>query len=212
MSRYYGNERQQAWSHLPVAIGSCRRYSSVCAVDFCFVINFHLRHDDHFHCFIGMAICILTQNRIGSIGAVFEPHERVSGRCHVLLEECRKHVTFSKNFLFSSHLLSQCRSPFLIMSANYTGSILNLEYTRSFSKISCHRDFYFIHVVCCYFVFLSGIVCFITRAWCRFKWLHASFGRIYIISMLWATASSLLINNTGLPDAVLISFAYTMAG
>ena len=33
---------------------------------------------------------------------------------------------------------------------------------------------------------------------------------MYIISMLLATASALLINNTGLPGPTLVSFSYTM--
>jgi len=42
--------------------------------------------------------------------------------------------------------------------------------------------------------------------------LHAWFGRIYILSMLWTTSASLLINNDGLPLAVLVSFAAVMGG
>lgn len=36
--------------------------------------------------------------------------------------------------------------------------------------------------------------------------------RAYIISMLWATATSLIIHNTGLPPATLISFVWVMGG
>ena len=41
---------------------------------------------------------------------------------------------------------------------------------------------------------------------------HQWFGRVYILSMLYATASSLLIHNTGLPLAVLYSFAICIGG
>mmetsp|Transcript_16091 Transcript_16091/g.28114 ORF Transcript_16091/g.28114 Transcript_16091/m.28114 type:complete len:323 (+) Transcript_16091:145-1113(+) len=84
--------------------------------------------------------------------------------------------------------------------------------TYSFDKYSCMVEFYFAHLVFNYFVFLSGIACFITRIWVRYIHFHKWFGRIYILSMLWSTSTSLLINNTGLPLATLISFAAVMGG
>jgi hypothetical protein len=42
--------------------------------------------------------------------------------------------------------------------------------------------------------------------------LHSWFGRIYILAMLWSTSVSLLINNEGLPIAVLVSFIAVMGG
>jgi len=38
------------------------------------------------------------------------------------------------------------------------------------------------------------------------------FGRVYILAMLWSTATSLLVHNTGLPAGVLISFVWVMGG
>jgi hypothetical protein len=37
-------------------------------------------------------------------------------------------------------------------------------------------------------------------------------GRLYIIFMLWATGTSLLVHNAGLPTAVLISFVWVLGG
>jgi hypothetical protein len=42
--------------------------------------------------------------------------------------------------------------------------------------------------------------------------MHVWFGRFYILLMLWCTASSLLIHNTGLPIPVLFSFLYALGG
>ena len=86
------------------------------------------------------------------------------------------------------------------------------SYTYHYSKYSCSTAFYFIHVVFCYIVFLSGLFAFISRLHHKLKPSHQWFGRIYILSMLYATASSLLIHNTGLPLAVLISFCFCIGG
>ena len=70
------------------------------------------------------------------------------------------------------------------------------------------------HVFFCYCVFLSGIGCMITRLvpgppeWRIHSWC----GWAYIISMIWAMATSLLIHNTGLPPAVLVSFIWVLGG
>jgi hypothetical protein len=71
---------------------------------------------------------------------------------------------------------------------------------------------WFIHIACAYFVAISGLLCFITRAVNSLKKYHIWFGRVYIISMLWCTASSLLVHNNGLPLAVLISFGWVLGG
>lgn len=91
-------------------------------------------------------------------------------------------------------------------------SLYNLDYTYHYSKYSCISSFYFLHVIACYFVFLSGILCFFTRLFNSTKFLHIWMGRLYILSMLYATATSLLIHNAGLPPAVLISFIYVVGG
>jgi hypothetical protein len=59
---------------------------------------------------------------------------------------------------------------------------------------------------------ISGILGFITRLVPKLKWTHIYVGRLYIVSMLWATATSLLIHNTGLPLGVLISFIWVLSG
>ncbi|KAJ3059494.1 hypothetical protein HDU99_006323 [Rhizoclosmatium hyalinum] len=41
---------------------------------------------------------------------------------------------------------------------------------------------------------------------------HHWLGKAYILSILWATASSLLIHNKGLPTGVIFSFAWVMLG
>ena len=88
--------------------------------------------------------------------------------------------------------------------------MINFEYTYDFSKYSCSVSFYYIHLITAYLVFLSGIACFITRIHSKLYFLHHWFGKLYILSMLYATASSLLIHNTGLPFAILISFGYVL--
>jgi len=90
-------------------------------------------------------------------------------------------------------------------------SLYDATYTYSNDKYSCVQGFYFAHLVFNWFVFLSGVACLITRLVpARFKYLHSWFGRIYILSMLWSTTTSLLMNNTGLPLSTLISFAAVM--
>lgn len=94
-----------------------------------------------------------------------------------------------------------------------SSSLYSPDYTYSYDKYSCIRGFYFAHLVFNYLVFLSGIVCLATRvAPPRYKRLHSWFGRIYILSMLWSTVTSLLMNNTGLPLSTIISFGAVMGG
>jgi len=88
-----------------------------------------------------------------------------------------------------------------------SSSVYNPNITVSYDKISCMREFFFLHLAMNYIIFISGIVCFITRLLPnKYKFIHAWSGRIYVISMLWTTTSSLLINNTGLPLSTLILF------
>lgn len=94
----------------------------------------------------------------------------------------------------------------------YNWSTDDLTYTVSYSKISCWRPMYFAHVFWCYVIALSGIFCMVSRVHPVLHKFHAWSGRIYIISMLWATATSLLIHNTGLPAAVLVSFIICLGG
>jgi hypothetical protein len=97
-------------------------------------------------------------------------------------------------------------------NAEDNSTLFDPRVTYSFDKYSCMVEFYFIHIVFNYLIFLSGIACLVTRVWTRFISWHKWSGRIYILSMLWSTCSSLLINNTGLPLATLISFGAVMGG
>ena len=121
-------------------------------------------------------------------------------------------------FRFGKHPLSRfsMESLFSNMSDSMVpiDSLTSPDYTWSWSKISCLRSMYFAHVFWCYIVFLAGIGCMLTRLWQGPPaWrLHSWFGYWYIISMLWATATSMLIHNTGLPPAVLVSFIWCLGG
>ena len=85
-------------------------------------------------------------------------------------------------------------------------------YTYHFSKYSCLRSFYFIHIVFNWLITISGLWCFLSRLWPRLYWTHAWSGRLYFVFMIWSMASSLLIHNTGLGVAVLFSFLWVLLG
>ncbi|KAJ3256156.1 hypothetical protein HK103_005725 [Boothiomyces macroporosus] len=91
-------------------------------------------------------------------------------------------------------------------------SLYTTDYTFVQSKYSCIKSFYPLHVLMAYIIGLSGIMCMVTRLVPSIQWMHVWFGRIYILAMLWATAFSLLIYNTGLPTGVLFSFLWVMGG
>jgi uncharacterized membrane protein len=55
-------------------------------------------------------------------------------------------------------------------------------------------------------MFLTGIACIISRIIKKLVRSHRLLGKLYILCLLWTTATSLLIHNTGLPDGVLYSF------
>lgn len=94
-----------------------------------------------------------------------------------------------------------------------SSSLFDPDYTFSFDKYSCVRSFYYLHVICCYLVCFTGLVAMIVRLLPqRFKRFHALLGRAYIMLMLWATATSLLITNTGLHLATLIGFGAVLIG
>lgn len=71
---------------------------------------------------------------------------------------------------------------------------------------------YFAHVVFSYLVMIAGFGCLFSRFLPHTQWTHAWFGKLYFIAMLWAMGTSLLIHNSGLPAAVLISFVWVLAG
>ena len=88
----------------------------------------------------------------------------------------------------------------------------NLNYTYHYDKLSCVRAMYFVHVTLAYLTTFCGAACFVCRLSNKAMWLHAHFGRAYIILMLWLMATSLVLHNTGLPIAVLISFVCVLSG
>ncbi|KAI9207997.1 uncharacterized protein BJ171DRAFT_492327 [Polychytrium aggregatum] len=88
----------------------------------------------------------------------------------------------------------------------------SLGFTLANSKYSCVREFYVVHFFFAMAMGVLGVVCFVTRLIPRLRYFHAPVGRAYIISLLGATASSLLIHNEGMPLGVLISFCWVLGG
>lgn len=96
---------------------------------------------------------------------------------------------------------------------NSTTSLFSPNYTYSFDKYSCIRGFWYAHMIFNYIIFLSGLAAMVVRALPpRYKATHAWLGRIYLLSMTWSTATSLLIHNTGLPVSVLTAFSGVLIG
>ncbi|KAJ3120518.1 hypothetical protein HK098_004546 [Nowakowskiella sp. JEL0407] len=94
----------------------------------------------------------------------------------------------------------------------WENSAQSLDHSFHYSKLSCWKPIYTVHIVAAYIIFLSGLAAMISRLYSRLYFLHIWFGRIYIISMLWGTFSSLLIHNTGLPIGVIYSFFWVGGG
>jgi hypothetical protein len=91
-------------------------------------------------------------------------------------------------------------------------SKLNTDFTYSFDKYSCVREMWYYHIAMAYVIGISGVACMVTRLVPAWKWTHVWWGRIYVIAMLWCTATSLLIHNDGLPVAVLVAFFWVLMG
>ncbi|KAJ3319719.1 Histone-lysine N-methyltransferase setd1a [Boothiomyces sp. JEL0866] len=91
-------------------------------------------------------------------------------------------------------------------------SLFTTDYTFVQSKYSCIKSFYPLHVLMAYTIGISGIMCMVSRVVPGLQWTHVWFGRMYILAMIWATAFSLLIYNTGLPTGVLFSFLWVLGG
>ena len=87
-----------------------------------------------------------------------------------------------------------------------------LDYTYSLDRWSCVRQMYFVHLVCVYLVFFSGLFCLASRLLASLHPWHALGGRLYILSMLWCMGSALVIHNVGLPEGVLVSFFILLVG
>lgn len=81
-----------------------------------------------------------------------------------------------------------------------------LSYTHSYSRYSCISAFYYLHVTVTYFLILIGIAAMVTRVWSRFQWLHVWFGRIYLVGMFYAFATSVIIHTNGLPLPIMFLF------
>ncbi|KAJ3036355.1 hypothetical protein HK097_003859 [Rhizophlyctis rosea] len=92
-------------------------------------------------------------------------------------------------------------------------STLTLDFSYHNSSLSCWTPFYYAHITFAYLITIFGILAIVTRILPpKLKALHLYMGRAYILSMLWGTATSLLIHNTGLPVGVVWSFAWVMIG
>ena len=89
-------------------------------------------------------------------------------------------------------------------------SLTSLDYTYAFSKYSCSAWVYPLHIIFAYLVVLSGFLAIISRVITVLTPYHYTFGRWYLIFMLWCMASSLLIHNTGLPLPIIVSFLYML--
>ncbi|KAI9024120.1 hypothetical protein DFJ74DRAFT_667515 [Hyaloraphidium curvatum] len=98
------------------------------------------------------------------------------------------------------------------MSSTDNTTLYDPSVTYVYSKVFCLADAYYAHIVFAYLVMIAGFGCLFTRFLPRMKFLHVWFGRTYINAMLWCMGTSLLITNTGLPVAVLVSFIWVGAG
>lgn len=96
---------------------------------------------------------------------------------------------------------------------DYDSSLYDPTITFSNDKYFCLKSMFVAHIVFNWLVFISGIICLISRVIpIKYRWIHAWSGRLYIISMLWTTAVSTAMTNTGLPLPTLISFAAILIG
>ncbi|TPX54217.1 hypothetical protein CcCBS67573_g09604, partial [Chytriomyces confervae] len=91
-------------------------------------------------------------------------------------------------------------------------SFTTLEHTFVLDSLSCWRAIYPSHIAFAYITGISGIICMITRLHARLYFLHSWFGKVYIIAMLWATGTSLVIHTKGLPTGVIYSFIWVLVG
>ncbi|KAI9350778.1 hypothetical protein BDR26DRAFT_508963 [Obelidium mucronatum] len=88
----------------------------------------------------------------------------------------------------------------------------NLEFTFVNDSLVCWTAFYMVHVFFAYLTAIVGILCMISRLHPRLYSAHHWLGKLYVIAMLWATASSLIIHNKGLPTGVIYSFLWVLLG
>lgn len=96
---------------------------------------------------------------------------------------------------------------------DFDSSLYDPAITFSNDKYFCLKSMFVAHLVFNYIVFITGIICLISRVLpMKYRWIHAWSGRLYVISMLWTTAVSTAMTNTGLPLPTLISFAAILIG
>lgn len=96
--------------------------------------------------------------------------------------------------------------------STFEGNYTTLDYTFSYSKLSCWKPFYYAHIVFAYLIGISGLLAMITRLSPKLYPYHSWLGRFYIIFMMWGQATSMLITETGLPIGVLYSFLWVLLG
>lgn len=93
-----------------------------------------------------------------------------------------------------------------------TNATLDLSYTYAMDKISCIKEMWTVHFILSWGIGIVGLLCIITRAHPKLKFMHVYLGRAYILLMLWNTAVSLLVHNVGLPWSVVWSFIWCLGG
>ncbi|PRP74858.1 hypothetical protein PROFUN_09558 [Planoprotostelium fungivorum] len=84
---------------------------------------------------------------------------------------------------------------------------LGFDRTEAFDSVLCLSQVYPLHITTAYLATLSGIFAIATRIIPRFHSLHRWFGRAFLISLLWASGSSILIINHGLPKIIILFLA-----
>jgi hypothetical protein len=91
-------------------------------------------------------------------------------------------------------------------------TLFNPALTFHLDSYSCIRAVYYAHMALAYVTTAVGIGAFLSRIRPAWKWTHAWFGRAYILSMLWTTATSILIHNSGLPSGIIYVFLWCLGG
>ena len=100
------------------------------------------------------------------------------------------------------------------MNDFFQDSLYSLDYTFHNSKLSCWRPAYYMHISFAYLTVFAGFLAFLSRlsSNARIKSWHVWFGRFYLVGMIWAAGTAIVIHNTGSPLGVLISFFLVLFG
>jgi hypothetical protein len=75
--------------------------------------------------------------------------------------------------------------------------------TEAFSKVMCIAWMYPIHIALAYLLVAAGAGALVSRVVPQLKWTHVYFGRTFLLTMLFAEGSAMLITNTGLPRSII---------